>query len=63
VLHMNSDSMILSDFNFDKIFLFFLILNLDSLESLVDAYKLKNIELAIQMLRDTSVYTRCILTE
>ncbi len=60
---MNSDSMILSDFNFDKIFLFFLILNLDSLESLVDAYKLKNIELAIQMLRDTSVYTRCILTE
>ncbi len=63
MLHMNSDSMILSDFNFDKIFLFFLILNLDSLESLVDAYKLKNIELAIQMLRDTSVYTRCILTE
>jgi len=63
VLHMNSHSMISSDLNFDKIFLFFLILNLDGLESLVDVYKLKNIGLAIQMLRDTSVYTTYILTE
>jgi hypothetical protein len=39
--------MILSDLNFDKIFLFFLIFNLDGLELFVDAYRLKNIELAI----------------
>jgi hypothetical protein len=63
VLHMTIHSMISSDFNFDKIFLFFLISNLDSLESLVDVYRLKNIGLAIQMLRDTSVYTTYILTE
>ncbi len=63
MLHMNSHSMISSDFNFDKILLFFLILNLDSLESLVDVYRLKNLGLAIQMLRDTSVYTTYILTE
>jgi hypothetical protein len=39
--------MISSDLNFDKIFFFFLRFNLDSLELFVDAYRLKNIELAI----------------